>query len=75
MENLNDTVQQSDIVSVGGSCEERCYPVSDLLCHTLWTQAVMLQEQLDTTYKPDTKERVMFRGTVNAVVNLFFWSV
>lgn len=51
--NLNDTVQQSDIVSIGGSSEEWCDPVSDLLCHTLRTHAVVLQEQLDTTYKPE----------------------
>lgn len=52
MTNLNDTVQQSDIVSIVGSCEERCDPVSDLLCHTLRTHAVVLQEHLDATYKP-----------------------
>lgn len=74
MANLNDTVQQSDIVPIGGSCEERCYPVSDLLCHTLRTHAVILQEQLDTTYKPGTKEGTMFGDTVNAIMNLFFWS-
>lgn len=49
---LNDAVQMSDNVSVGGSCEQWCNPVSDLLCHTLRTHAVVLQKQLDTTYKP-----------------------
>lgn len=71
MTNLNDTIQQSDIVSIRGSCEERCYPVSDLLCHTLRTHAVVLQEQLDTTYKPGIKR---VGDTVDAIMNLPFWS-
>lgn len=55
--NLNNTIQQSNVVSIAGSCEERCYPVSDLLCHALRTHAIVLQEQLDTTYKPGVKDR------------------
>lgn len=77
MTNLNDTVQQSDIVSIGGSCEEWCYPVSDLLCHTLRTHAVVLQEQLDTTYKPginkgttvETRIYLSVGDTVAAIIN------
>lgn len=41
---LNDTIQQSDIVSIGGPGQERCDPVSNLLRHTLRTHAVVLQE-------------------------------
>lgn len=52
--NLNDTVQQPDIVSIGGSSEEWCHPVSDLLRHALRTHAVVLQEQLDAAYEPGT---------------------
>lgn len=55
--NLNNTIQQSNVLSIAGSCQERCYPVSDLLCHALRTHAIVLQEQLDTTYKPGAKDR------------------
>lgn len=64
--NLNDTIEQADIVSIGSSCEERCDPVSDLLCHALRTHAVVLQEQLDTTHKPG-------RNTHNGCDDLSFW--
>lgn len=66
MTNLNDTVEQSNIVSIVGSCEERRYAVSDLLCHTLRTHTVILQEQLDATDKPDIYRRVTVETTINA---------
>lgn len=66
---LNDAVQQPDIVSIGGSCEERCYAVSDLLRHTLRTHTVVLQEQLDTTYKPGmNRDRWDVNVNVNEVI-------
>lgn len=56
MAHLNDAIQQSNIVSIGGSCEERCHPMSDLLCHALRTHTVILQKQLDATHKPGTSK-------------------
>ena len=71
MTNLNDTVQQSDVVSIGGSCEQRCDPVSDLLCHTLRTHTVVLQEHLDTTYKPGANRWTTHGDAVAAIINIF----
>lgn len=48
---LNDAVQQTDVVPVVGSCEQRRHTVCDLLRHTLRTHAVVLQEKLDAADK------------------------
>lgn len=59
---LNDTVQQTDIVSVCGSGEEWCHSMRDLLRDALRTHTVVLQEQLDAAYKPVINKEKDTRG-------------
>lgn len=52
--------------------------MSDLLCHTLRTHAVVLQEQLDTTYKPGinrgttVEAKISIGDTVAATINILY---
>lgn len=49
--------------------------MSDLLCHTLRTHTVVLQEQLDTAYKPGKNRETTGGDMKAALINIFLCSL
>lgn len=72
---LNDAVQQTDVVSITGSSEKWRHSMRDLLRHALRTHAVVLQEQLNTAYKPaiNKEQDKRCRNKVSARVSCRFY--
>lgn len=49
--------------------------MSDLLCHTLRTHAVVLQEQLDTAYKPGKNRGTTVEDMIAALITIVLCSL